>query len=232
MDVDPAEALLPAVLSFNVTGRRAALSRVVETDSYVGMVMIMRVFVAGGTGMLGSGLVPQSPACGYQVTATTTSAAGLGELARQGADTVLKAGGAGLRHGVFFGRGGIDDQVELVRKRPYPLVGRGTGYSTWVRLDDAAGVTGLAVAQKATGLRDFADGEPAPADEWLPHLAACVGAKRPMRGPVWLARLLAGDHAVVTMTEGRGFANTKAQREPGWQRRHPSWRQGFKEELA
>jgi hypothetical protein len=34
------------------------------------------------------------------------------------------------------------------------------------------------------------------------------------------------------MTEGRGFSNAKAKRELGWQLRYPSWRKGFKEELA
>jgi hypothetical protein len=38
--------------------------------------------------------------------------------------------------------------------------------------------------------------------------------------------------AVIMMTEGRGFSNTKAKRELGWKLRYPSWRQGFKEELA
>jgi nucleoside-diphosphate-sugar epimerase len=40
--------------------------------------MVMRVFVAGGTGVLGRPLVPQLVARGHQVTATTTSAAKLG----------------------------------------------------------------------------------------------------------------------------------------------------------
>jgi hypothetical protein len=51
-----------------------------------------------------------------------------------------------------------------------------------------------------------------------------------MRVPRRLARLLAGEVAVTMMTEGRGFS--KAKRELGWQLRYPSWRQGFKEELA
>ena len=34
------------------------------------------------------------------------------------------------------------------------------------------------------------------------------------------------------MTQGRGFSNAKAKRELGWELRYPSWRQGFKEELA
>jgi hypothetical protein len=32
--------------------------------------------------------------------------------------------------------------------------------------------------------------------------------------------------------KGRGFSNAKAKRELGWQLRYPSWRQGFREELA
>ena len=36
--------------------------------------MVMRVFVAGGTGVIGRRLVPQLVARGHQVTATTTSA--------------------------------------------------------------------------------------------------------------------------------------------------------------
>jgi nucleoside-diphosphate-sugar epimerase len=146
--------------------------------------------------------------------------------------TVLKAGGAVLRYGAFYGPGAIDDQVALVRKRQYPLVGDGGGHSSWVHLDDAASATVLAVERKARGVFNIVDDEPAPAAEWLPHLAACAGAKPPRRVPVWLARLLAGDQAVAMMTEGRGFSNAKAKRELGWQPRYPSWRQGFRAELA
>ena len=132
----------------------------------------------------------------------------------------------------FYGPGATDDQVELIRKRKFPLVGGGTGYFSWVHLDDAASATVLAVEQQAKGVFNIVDDEPAPVSEWLPYLAACAGAKRPMRIPKWLARLLAGEMAVVMMTEGRGFSNAKAKRELGWELRYPSWRQGFKEELA
>ncbi|MFD7158927.1 NAD-dependent epimerase/dehydratase family protein [Kribbella sp. NPDC059898] len=147
-------------------------------------------------------------------------------------DLVLKIGGAVMRYGAFYGPGAIDDQVELVRKRQYPLVGKGTGYSSWVHLDDAASATVLAVEQKVTGVFNIVDDDPAPASDWLPYLAQCAGAKPPMRIPVWLARPLAGDQAVVMMTEGRGFSNAKAKRELGWRLQYPSWRQGFKAELS
>jgi nucleoside-diphosphate-sugar epimerase len=310
----------------------------------------MRVFVAGGSGVLGQRLVPQLVARGHEVTATTTSTSKLGLLARLGADGVVMdgldaasvgeavakaapdvvvnemtaiaathagkpdmkhfdrwfattnrlrtegtehllaaaeasgvsqvvaqsfgafnglrqggwvkteedplerfvgtsaeagmraighleqvvqdAGGAVLRYGSLYGPGATDDQVELVRKRFFPLVGRGEGHCSWVHLDDAAGATVLAIEQKASGVFNVVDDDPAPANEWLPYLAECSGAKPPRRIPVWLARILAGEVAVGMMTQGRGFSNAKAKRELGWELRYPSWREGFKEGLA
>jgi nucleoside-diphosphate-sugar epimerase len=311
--------------------------------------MVVRVFVAGGTGVIGRRLVPQLLARGHQVTATTTSPAKLGLLAQLGADGVVmdgldaasvgaavaaarpdaivnemtglsgahagkpnlrkpdrffsptirlrsegmdhllaaaeatgvshviaqsfgafngareggwvkteedpldpgpaaarkgaeainhlenvtvRAGGAALRYGSLYGPGASDDQVELLRRRMFPLVGGGTGYVSLVHLDDAASATVLALEQRATGVFNIVDDEPAPASQWLPYLAACAGAKRPMRIPRWLARLVAGEMVVGMMTEGRGFSNAKAKRELGWELRYPSWRQGFKEEFA
>jgi nucleoside-diphosphate-sugar epimerase len=52
----------------------------------------MRVFVAGGSGVMGRRLVPQLVARGHQVTATTTSAAKLDLLAQLGADGVVMDG--------------------------------------------------------------------------------------------------------------------------------------------
>ncbi|MGI5290562.1 NAD-dependent epimerase/dehydratase family protein [Nonomuraea polychroma] len=147
-------------------------------------------------------------------------------------EVVVEAGGAALRYGGLYGPGIIDDQVELIRKRQFPLVGGGTGYFSWVHVDDAAMATVLAVEQKARGVFNIVDDEPAPAGEWLPYLAEYAGAKPPKRLPTWLARLLAGQVTVTMMTEGRGLSNVKAKREVGWQLRYPSWRQGFKEELA
>ena len=52
----------------------------------------MRVFVAGGTGVLGRRLVPELVARGHQVTATATSAAKLPLLAELGAAGVVMDG--------------------------------------------------------------------------------------------------------------------------------------------
>jgi nucleoside-diphosphate-sugar epimerase len=163
-----------------------------------------------------------------------TAAHAVMEAIRHLEAAVLRAGGAALRYGWLYepGASSLDELVEVVRKRQFPLVGGGTGYCSWVHVADAASATVLAVEQKAKGVFNIVDDEPAPASEWLPYLAACAGAKPPLRVPTWLARLLAGDVAVTMMTEGRGFSNAKGKRELGWELRYPSWRQGFREGLG
>src|SRR5215207_910526 len=78
--------------SSDVTDGRAGLSQVSETDSGIRKVMVMRVFVAGGTGVLGRRLVPQLVARGHQVTATTTGPGKLGLLEQLGAEAVVMDG--------------------------------------------------------------------------------------------------------------------------------------------
>jgi 2-alkyl-3-oxoalkanoate reductase len=77
------------------------------------------------------------------------------------------------------------------------------------------------------GIYNIVDDEPAPVREWLPVLADALVAGPPRRVPRWLARLVAGEAAVVMGTEARGASNAKAKRELGWAPRHPSWREGF-----
>jgi nucleoside-diphosphate-sugar epimerase len=146
-------------------------------------------------------------------------------------DAVLKDNGTVLRYGGFYGDAS-DPMLPLVRKRQFPLVGGGPGYMSWVHLDDAASATVLALETGNRGVYNIVDDEPAPASEWLPYLAECIGAKPPLRLPTWLARLAAGEVAVSMLTRTRGSSNARAKRELGWELRWPSWRQGFKHGLA
>ena len=139
---------------------------------------------------------------------------------------VVDAGGIALRYGGFYGSPD-DAQLELVRKRRFPIVGDGGGIWSFIHLDDAATATILALEEGAPGIYNVVDDEPAPVREWLPALADAIGAKPPRHVPRWLARILAGEAGVALMTEIRGASNAKAKRELGWTLRYPSWRQGF-----
>jgi nucleoside-diphosphate-sugar epimerase len=137
-----------------------------------------------------------------------------------------------LRYGNFYGPGASESMVELLRARKMPIIGRGTGVWSFIHLDDAAAATVAAVERGETGVYNVTDDDPAPVAEWLPHMADAVGAKPPMRLPVWLARAAAGEVIVRWMTEGRGASNEKAKRELGWQPTWTSWRDGFRHGLT
>jgi EamA-like transporter family len=94
-------------------------------------------------------------------------------------------------------------------------------------LDDAAAATVLALEQDGPATYNIVDDEPAPVREWLPAAAEALDAPPPRHIPTWLARLVAGDAAVIMSTSARGASNAKAKHDLGWTPRHPSWRQGF-----
>lgn len=142
-------------------------------------------------------------------------------------ECVVGFGGIALRYGGFYGSP-ADPQVELVRKRRFPLVGDGGGIWSFVHLEDAAAATVLAVERGEPGVYNVVDDDPAPVRDWLPELATVLGARPPRRIPTWLARLAAGESGVVLMTDTRGASNAKAKRELGWKLRFPSWREGFR----
>jgi len=146
-------------------------------------------------------------------------------------DATQKVGGTVLRYGGFYGDA-TNAMVPVIRKRQFPLAGGGTGYTSFVHLDDAASATVLALEKGTRGVFNIVDDEPAPASEWLPYLAECVGAKPPMRLPLWVARLAGGEVAVSMLTRTRGSSNARAKRELGWELCWPSWRQGFKDGLG
>ena len=139
---------------------------------------------------------------------------------------VTEFGGIVLRYGVFYGAAN-DGLIEPVRKRQYPIVGGGGGITSWIHLEDAAAATVLALEKDGPAIYNIVDDEPAPVREWLPVYAQALGARPPRRFPTWLARLIAGEAAVVMGTDARGASNAKAKRELGWTPRYPSWRTGF-----
>jgi nucleoside-diphosphate-sugar epimerase len=140
--------------------------------------------------------------------------------------TVTDFGGIVLRYGAFYGAAN-DGLIEPVRKRLYPIIGEGGGITSWIHLEDAAAATVLALAHDGPAIYNIVDDEPAPVRDWLPVFARALGAKPPRRLPAWLARLFAGEAAVVMGTDARGASNAKAKRELAWTPRYPSWREGF-----
>jgi nucleoside-diphosphate-sugar epimerase len=136
-----------------------------------------------------------------------------------------------LRYGHFYGPGTSlapgAEQVEMIRKRRFPLVGDGGGVWSFIHIADAAEATVAAVEHGSRGVYNIVDDDPAPVAEWLPALTRMLSGKKPRRVPRFVVRLAAGEFGVLMMTEARGASNAKAKRELGWSPAHPSWREGF-----
>jgi len=151
-----------------------------------------------------------------------------------------------LRYGFFYGPGtgfgpGGYSAGEIARRR-YPIVGPGTGRFSFIHIDDAVEATVLALDRgngggpasgphvRASGtphgIYNVVDDEPAAARDWIPAMAAAMGAKPPRRVPLWLAKLVVGGLA-AQMVAQRGSSNAKARRELGFAPRYPTYREGF-----
>jgi nucleoside-diphosphate-sugar epimerase len=144
---------------------------------------------------------------------------------------VPAAGGIVLRYGGLYGPGtGIaagGDQWQMIRARKFPIVGDGSGVWSFCHVGDAASATVAALERPAPGaVLNVCDDDPAPVREWLPAIAAAIGAKPPRRVPRWVGRLM-GAHLVHIMCTARGASNARAKETLGWTPGVPSWREGF-----
>lgn len=141
-----------------------------------------------------------------------------------------------LRYGWFYGRGthfaSDGAQAEEARKRRLPIIGKATGTYSFVHVEDAASATVAAVERGAPGIYNVVDDDPAQWRKWVPVFAEAVSAKKPLRSPTWVAKLVGGPAVEMMAIHLRGASNAKAKRELGWQPRYASWRHGFREALG
>jgi nucleoside-diphosphate-sugar epimerase len=146
--------------------------------------------------------------------------------------------GTVLRFGYLYGPGTSiardGTMAEDLRSRRMPIVGSGEGVWSFVNVDDAARAIVIALDRQdgEAHIYNVVDDEPAPVREWLPALAAAVGAPRPWRVPTSLARVIGGDLGVTFMVKAQGASGALAKQELGWQPQIPSWREGFRTALG
>ncbi|HVP03020.1 MAG TPA: NAD(P)-dependent oxidoreductase [Solirubrobacteraceae bacterium] len=138
--------------------------------------------------------------------------------------------GVVLRYGLFYGPGTMygpgSPVLDELRRRRFPVLGDGDARASFIHVDDAAAATVRALDAGTPGVYHVTDDEPARMADWVPALAAAIGAPAPRRVPVWLGRLLAGPMAGA-MAAMRGASNAKARGELGWAPSFPSYREGF-----
>jgi 2-alkyl-3-oxoalkanoate reductase len=142
--------------------------------------------------------------------------------------------GVALRYGSLYGpRTAYDwsgSVAELVRARHYPLVGGGTGWTSFVHVDDAAHAAVLAL-DGPPGRFNIVDDEPAPVSVWLPEYAKELCAPVPRRVPAAVVRALSRERFAFRSTQQRAADNRWARAQMGFAPRFRSWREGFRAEF-
>ncbi|MFI6498662.1 NAD-dependent epimerase/dehydratase family protein [Nonomuraea typhae] len=149
--------------------------------------------------------------------------AGLAELER----LLTEAGGLVLRFGhltgpgTAYGTGGSTTRAVLAGKMP--IVGEGRAVFSFTSTHDAATAIVAALDRDVRGVLNVVDDTPLMVREWLPALAARLGAPEPKHVPAALARLAAGGWGVAFMTRLRGADNTRARLWLNWRPRYASF---------
>ena len=102
-------------------------------------------------------------------------------LSRAGGLSARSTDGIVLRYGAFYGPSTSlapgAEQVELVRKGKFPLIGDAGGVWSFIHVADAAEATVAAVEHGSRGAYNIVDDDPAPVAEWLPALAQELGPR-------------------------------------------------------
>ncbi|MHC3469937.1 NAD-dependent epimerase/dehydratase family protein [Streptomyces sp. 7R007] len=134
--------------------------------------------------------------------------------------------GVCLRFGLFYGPGGTDAILPMLRKRQLPAPADQGRVLPWTELTDAARAVVAAVERGRPGQAyNVTDRTPL---GFRAHLLCVVeefGLPKPMTVPRWLTRPMSYAHTM--MATSMRVSSAKAERELGWTPRYSSSREGL-----
>jgi 2-alkyl-3-oxoalkanoate reductase len=116
---------------------------------------------------------------------------------------------------------------EALRKRMLPIVGDGKAFWSILHADDAAQAFITALDQKPEGIYHVVDDEPVQVREFFSWFAGRLGAKRPFRVPVMVAKLAAGEYSARFATTSFITDANRFKDVTDWQPQYPNYRAGL-----
>jgi len=139
-----------------------------------------------------------------------------------------------LRGGFFYDSESAHTRMlaEALRKRQMPIIGGGEAMWAMIHSDDAASAYVIAAEKPRSGVWHIVDNELVQVRTFLKEFASSLEAPAPRRVPVWLARWLAGEHAVEYFTRSTRTTNVRFRREFGWTPRYPTYHEGLDQIVA
>jgi nucleoside-diphosphate-sugar epimerase len=134
--------------------------------------------------------------------------------------------GIALRLGLFYGPGGTEALLPLLRRRRLPLPDDRGRVLPWVELTDAARAVVAAVERGRPGQAyNIADDTPMGFRAHVEAVARTFGLPKPVNVPLWLLKPMSYVHTV--MSSRLRLSCAKAERELGWTPRYASSHEGL-----
>ncbi|MFF3336270.1 NAD-dependent epimerase/dehydratase family protein [Streptomyces sp. NPDC002888] len=134
--------------------------------------------------------------------------------------------GVALRFGLFYGPGGTDALLPLLRGRKLPVPGDRDRVLPWIELTDAARAVVAAVERGRPGeAYNIADDTPMGFGSHVRAVAEHFGLPKPMPVPLWLMRPMSYAHTMMSTT--LRVSTAKAQRQLDWTPAYPSTHAGL-----
>jgi len=134
--------------------------------------------------------------------------------------------GISLRFGLFYGPGGTDAILSMLRKRRLPAPDDHGRVLPWTELTDAARAVVAAVEHGRPGRAyNIADRTPLGFRAHVLCVAEEFGLPKPMTVPLWMTRPMSYAHTM--MSANMRVSSAKAERELGWTPRYASSRDGL-----
>jgi nucleoside-diphosphate-sugar epimerase len=123
--------------------------------------------------------------------------------------------GIALRYGAFYGPGGTENLLPMLRKRQLPLPADHGRVLPWIELTDAGRAMAAAVEHGRPGQAyNITDRTPMGFRDHVVRVAEEFGLPKPMTVPLWLMRPMSYAHVMVASSLRVSIA--KAERELGW----------------
>jgi nucleoside-diphosphate-sugar epimerase len=127
--------------------------------------------------------------------------------------------GIALRFGLFYGPGGTDAILPMLRKRMLPAPSTPGRVLPWINLQDAATAVLAAIENGRPGAAyNIVDDQPISFGDHLIAAAAAFGLPKPMRVPAWLLSPMGYVRAMLA-TDMR-LDTTRAHEDLGWHARY------------
>jgi nucleoside-diphosphate-sugar epimerase len=132
-----------------------------------------------------------------------------------------------LRYGGFYGPGGVETMVELLRRRRLPAFDDHGRVLPWIHLADAAGAMVAAIEHGRPGeAYNIADESSLGFGGMVKALAAAYHTPKPITVPAWLTVVMPFLHRVTTIN--LRVSTEKARRELGWKPAFPTVAEGLR----